>query len=105
MRAATLGYWRMLTLGAEYRDTWWGPTPVDSHRLKQRSEEGLVMVNETDTCSGDKKEPWREFNFSNGEKYDSFVSLDGLSRVGERDGVLQMVQKHENLNSTMWPCR
>lgn len=107
MRAATLGYWRMLTLGAEYRDTWWGPTTGDSHRLKEQSEEELVAENETDTCSGDKKEfhSWREFHLSNGEKYDTFLSLDGLSRVGQRDGVLRMIKKHENLNGTMWPCR
>lgn len=106
MRSATIGYWRMLTLGAEYRDTWWGPTTGDSHRLKERSEEELET--ETDTCSEDKNDDhaWRELHFSgNGEKYDTFLSLDGLSRVGQRDGVLQMIRKHEDLNSTTWPCR
>ncbi|XP_056873987.1 LOW QUALITY PROTEIN: voltage-dependent N-type calcium channel subunit alpha-1B [Takifugu flavidus] len=103
VRAATLGYWRMLTLGAEYRDTWWVPTTGDSHRLKERSEEELDTVTQTDTCSEDKNDvpTWREFHFSgNSEKYDTFLSLDGLSRVGQRDGVLQMIRKHENLNGT-----
>lgn len=98
----------MLTLGAEYRDTWWGPTTGDSHRLKERSEEELDTVTQTDTCSEDKNDgpTWREFHFSgNSEKYDTFLSLDGLSRVGQRDGVLQMIRKHENLNGTTWPCR
>lgn len=97
----------MLTLGAEYRDTWWGPTTGDSRRLKERSEEELVTVTQTDACSEDKNDhTWREFHFSgNDVKYDTFLSLDGLSRVGQRDGVLQMIRKHENLNGTTWPCR
>lgn len=106
MRAATLGYWRMLTLGAEYRDTWCVPTTGDSHRLKERSEKELVT--QKDTCSEDKNDvhTWTEFHFSgNGEKYDTFLSPDGLSRVEQGDGVLQMIRKHENLNSPTWPCR
>lgn len=108
MRAATLGYWRMLTLGAEYRDTWWGPAPGDSHRLKERSEEELVTEAQTDACSEDKNDvpTWREFHFSgHGGKSDTFLCLDGLSRVDQRDGVLQMIRRHEDLNSPTWPCR
>lgn len=98
----------MLTLGAEYKDNRWGPSPEDNHRTKQRSEEEeLATVEETDPRSGDTKKvhTWREFNFSKGENYDAFLSVDGLSRVGERSGMLQMVKKHEHLNSTTGPCR
>lgn len=101
----------MLTLGAEYKNNRWGPTPEDNHRPKQQSEEKeeeeLATVEVTDTRSGDTKKvhTWREFHSSNGESYDAFLSLDGMSRVGDRNGVLQMVKKHEHLNSTTWPCR
>lgn len=103
----------MLTLGAEYKDNRWGPTPEDNHRPKKRleeeeEEEELATVEEADARSEDTKKvhTWREFHFSNSEHYDAFLSLDGLSRVGERNRVLQMVKKHERLNnSTAWPCR
>lgn len=93
----------MLTLGAEYKDNRWGPTPAGSPPPKELPEqEELATVEETDTG---KVHAWREFHLTRGENDDAFLSLDGLSRVGERDGVLQMVKKHEHLNSTTWPRR
>lgn len=110
VRAATLGSWRMLTLGAEYKDKRWGSSPEDNHHLKQRSEEEeeeLATMEQTDTHSGDTKKvhTWKECHFSSVENYDAFLCLQGLSRVGERNGVLQMVKKHGHLNGTTRPRR
>lgn len=83
----------MLTLGAEYKDNPWGPTPEHNRAPKPQSDDTK------------KVHKWRKFHFTNGENDDSLSSLDDLSRVGERDGVLRMVKKHKLLNSTIWPCR
>lgn len=103
---ATLGSWRTLTLGAEYEDTWWAPSPDKTLRPGQRAEGEPGPVDETGTCAGDTEESsWRAFNTDTSQKYDAVYRLHGLSRAARRDGVRQMIKKHESLNTAMWPRR
>lgn len=106
MRSATLGSWRMLTQGAEYEDTW-APSPERKPCSGQRAEdEKLGPAEGTHTCTGDPEEPsWRASDTDTGQKFDTVLHLDGLSRAGRRDGVRHMVKKHQTLNSTPWSCR
>lgn len=103
VRAATLGSWRMLTLGAEYEDTW-APSPDRTRRPSQQAEEEEAGPAEgADTCAGDPEEPsWRAVDSDTEQRYDTVLHLDGLSRAGRRDGVRQLVRKHDTLNSTPW---
>lgn len=106
VRAATLGSWRMLTLGAEYEDTWRAPSPDKSRGPDQRVEEESGPVEEADSGAEDTEEPsWGAGDTNTFQKYDAVLHLGGLSRAGRRDGVRQMVKKHETLNSTSWPRR
>lgn len=103
VRAATLGSWRMLTLGAEYEDTWWVPSPDKDRSPGQRAQEEPGPAEET--ADGGEEPSWRAAHFNTSQRYDTVLHLDGLSRAGRRDGVHHMVQKHERLHSTIWPCR
>ncbi|XP_074474075.1 voltage-dependent N-type calcium channel subunit alpha-1B isoform X1 [Sebastes fasciatus] len=97
----------MLTQGAEYEDTW-APSPDRKGRPVQqlRVEEDLGPVEGADTCAGDPEAEgpsWRGRDTdTNVQKYDTVLHLDGLSRAGRRDGVRQVVRKHEILHSTPW---
>lgn len=92
----------MLTLGAEYEDTW-APSTDRSRRPGQRAEEESGPVEGADTCAGDPEEPpWRAVDTDPVQKYDTVLHLDGLSRAGRRDGVRQIVRKHDTLNNTPW---
>ncbi|KAL7377452.1 hypothetical protein ABVT39_028200 [Epinephelus coioides] len=103
VRAATLGSWRMLTLGAEYEDTW-APSPDRKGRAGQRSEAEPEPVEGDDTCTEDPEEPpWRSAHTDTEHEYDAVLHLDGLSRAGRRDGVRHVIRKHETLNSMQWP--
>lgn len=107
VRAATLGSWRMLTLGPEYEDTWWVPSPDKSRRPGQRvEEEEPDPAGETDSGAVDTEESsWKACDSSSFQKYDEVLRLDRLSRAERTDGVRQMVKKHEILNNTTWPTR
>ncbi|XP_041666643.1 voltage-dependent N-type calcium channel subunit alpha-1B isoform X2 [Cheilinus undulatus] len=100
VRAATLGSWRMLTLGLEYQETW-APSPDKSRSPGRRVEEEPPEPEGDDTCT--EKTPWKAANTEH--KYDAVLHLDGLSREGRKDGVRQVVRKHETLNNTPWPQR
>ncbi|XP_030005055.1 voltage-dependent N-type calcium channel subunit alpha-1B-like [Sphaeramia orbicularis] len=105
MRAATFGSWRMLTLGAEYEDTWAPPPNRKLHHRKQAIiEEEEEEEEEPGSAEGrDQGEsPWRPVRDPDG--YDTVLRLDGLSRR-RRDGVCQIVRKHEHLNETPWQHR
>ncbi|XP_051268614.1 voltage-dependent N-type calcium channel subunit alpha-1B isoform X1 [Dicentrarchus labrax] len=104
VRSATLGSWRMLTLGAEYEDTW-APSPDKSRRPSPEDEPGPVEG--SDTGAGDPEEPsWGavDTGTDTAQKYDAVLHLDGHS-TGRRDGVRHFVKKHETLNNTPWPRR
>ncbi|KAM6975192.1 voltage-dependent N-type calcium channel subunit alpha-1B isoform 2-T2 [Tautogolabrus adspersus] len=101
VRAATLGSWRMLTLGAEYEDTW-APSPDRSRSPGRQVEEEPPGPEGADICAGDPEGPsWKAVDTEN-KKYDAVFHLDGLSRAGRDDGVRQVVRRHETLNSTPW---
>ncbi|XP_036972795.1 voltage-dependent N-type calcium channel subunit alpha-1B isoform X3 [Acanthopagrus latus] len=105
LRSATLGSWRMLTLGAEYEDTWVSSS-VKSHGSTDKQVEGddPGPDEETDTGPGDQEKPsWSAADTV--QKYEAVLHLDGLSRPGTRGGVRQIVRKHELLNSTPWSHR
>ncbi|XP_056258885.1 voltage-dependent N-type calcium channel subunit alpha-1B isoform X2 [Seriola aureovittata] len=106
VRSATFGSWRKLTLGAEYEDTW---APSTDRRcrpgLREQGEPGPEEET-SDTCSGEPEETsWRAADTNTAQRYDTVLHLDGLSRAGSRDGVRQLVKKHETLNNMPWPCR
>lgn len=107
VRSATSGYWRMLTLGAEYEDTWCAPSPAKSHRRRQQLEEEPCPVEEKDTGAGGPQETptWRPVHTNPSEKHDAVWHLDDLSTSARGDGVRQMLTKHEALNSTISPHR
>ncbi|KAF1377276.1 hypothetical protein PFLUV_G00199030 [Perca fluviatilis] len=97
----------MLTLGAEYEDTW-APSPdrrgSPSQQVEEEEEEA-GPVEGADTDAGDPEGPsWRAGDTNTVHKYDTVLHLDGQSRAGRRDGVRQIFWKHETLNSsTPWP--
>ncbi|KAM3599368.1 uncharacterized protein V6R79_004593 [Siganus canaliculatus] len=105
VRVATLGSWRMLTLGAEYEDTWAPPPGKKSSQPAQRGQEEAEPVEGTDTDDGDSEEPsWRPADPDSLQKYDAVLHL-GRSSEGKKDGARQLIKKHEILNSTPWPHR
>lgn len=95
----------MLTLGAEYEDTWWAPSPAKSRGASQQvqveveSEAGPVQEAETEALS------WKRADADALRKYDAVLHLDGRSRAGRRDGVRHLVKKHEARNRTACPPR
>lgn len=99
VRSATFGSWRMLTLGAEYEDTW-APSPDKKRRVQQ------VEGEQEEADTGEPEEPlWKATNTDTGQKFDTVLHLDGSSWAGRRNGVRQMVKKHQTLNNTLWPRR
>lgn len=91
----------MLTLGAEYEDTWCAATPGNARRPEQRAKGEPRTVAETDTGAGDTEEPsWRAVDTHASRTYDAVYRLHA-----RRDGVRPMVHKHETLNRAMWPRR
>lgn len=93
----------MLTLGAEYEDTW-APSPDKRRRLGQRAEEESGPAEEADLCSDEPEEPsWRAADARTAQRYDTVLHLDGWSRAGRKDGVRQIVRKHEILSGMQWP--
>ncbi|CAB1448039.1 unnamed protein product [Pleuronectes platessa] len=114
VRSATLGSWRMLTLGAEYEDTWAGstarvPRGEDPPRQEEPNEpEEPKEPNEPE----EPKEPeepeepsWTDVEKSTYSKFDSVLHLDGFNTTGRRDGVDQLIWRHETLNSSPWARR
>lgn len=105
VRSATLGSWRMLTLGAEYEDTWWAPSPAKSRsanqqvQVKVEAEAGPVEEAETEALL------WRRGDADALQKYDAVLHLGGRSRAGRRDDVRHLVKKHEAQNRTACPPR
>lgn len=93
----------MLTLGPEYEDTWWAPSPAKSRGASQRvqveGEAGPVEEAETEAPS------WKRGDADALQKYDAVLHLDGRSGEGRRDGVRHLVKKHEAQNRTAWPPR
>ena len=105
VRSTTLGTWRMLTLGAEYEDTW-APSP-DRRRLpgQQAEEEPGQEGEDTDALGGEPGEAsWGAVDTRAAHKYDTVLHLHGVSRAERKDGVRQMVRKHGILNSMPWPA-
>lgn len=95
----------MLTLGAEYEDTW-APSPNKTRRPSQRVEEKPGFAEGSDTDAGDLEEPsWRSADSDTVQKYDAVLHLDSVSRAGRTDGVRQIIRKHEILSSTPWTNR
>ncbi|KAF3702287.1 Voltage-dependent P/Q-type calcium channel subunit alpha-1A Brain calcium channel I [Channa argus] len=101
VRAATFGSWRMLTLGAEYEDTW-APSRDKAARREKRPGEGPLTVEDTVTGEPDELS-WTASKDT--QKYDTVLRLNGMSRAARRDGVRQIIRKHETLNNMSWPCR
>lgn len=95
----------MLTLGAEYEDTWSAPSPAKSRGASQRVQEkveaeaGPVEEAETEALS------WRRGDADALQKYDAVLHLDGRSRAERRGGVRHLVKKHEAQNCTACPPR
>lgn len=94
----------MLTLGAEYEDTWTVPSTEKKRRTgrAQREEQG---PDDEEAWDGGEEPSWRAARPNASQRYDTVLHLDGLSRAGRRDGVNHMVKKHERLHSTIWYCR
>ncbi|KAI3361703.1 hypothetical protein L3Q82_002061 [Scortum barcoo] len=103
VRVATLGSWRMLTLGAEYEDTW-ALTPAKSGRPPGQAAKGEPGPEEgEDSGAEEPGEPsWKAADANTVRGYDTVLEMDGLSSAGRRDGVRQLVRKHGILNSTPW---
>ncbi|XP_054875100.1 voltage-dependent N-type calcium channel subunit alpha-1B isoform X5 [Amphiprion ocellaris] len=105
VRSATFGSWRMLTLGAEYEDTW-ARSPDRRPRTVKRIEEEPRPVEEEETTAGEPEEPsWRTAGADTGLKYDTVLHLDGVSRAWRRDGIRQAVRNHDSLNNTIGTYR
>ncbi|XP_028274065.1 voltage-dependent N-type calcium channel subunit alpha-1B isoform X1 [Parambassis ranga] len=104
LRSATFGSWRMLTLGAEYEDTW-ALTPNKKRNASKKEPK------ETDSCAEEEEEEEEEedhepeWRAADSEKYNVVMHLDGMSREGKGDGVHQAVRRHDLLNSTPWTER
>lgn len=94
VRMATLGSWRMLTLGAEYEDTWLVPA-----RKGHLQEEGKVETKETMSKQEVEKEPtsWAP---GDARKYDAVLLLNGRrsSSCSSSGGVHHMIRRHEEQN-------
>lgn len=103
MRSTTMGYWRMLTLGAEYVDTW-AVSPESSGLPGQQVEKEQGPLEETDTTGADGTEE-ASCGASTLHKYDTVLHLDEVEGPERRDGVRHITMKHETLNSTarFWP--
>ncbi|KAM7393230.1 hypothetical protein PAMA_008060 [Pampus argenteus] len=101
LRSATLGSWRMLTLGAEYDETWSRTHDKKRHLGQQVEEEGETFIS-----TGDPGEPsWTTAgDAGTRHKFDTVLHLDGQSCAGSRDGVCYIVKNHQTLNSIPWPC-
>ncbi|XP_068191515.1 uncharacterized protein [Antennarius striatus] len=97
LRAATLGSWRMLTLGVEYEDTW-APPP---DKIRQAVEGPPGPVEDPGADAPDREEVTGDARL----KYDTVLPLGGLSGARRGDGVRQVVRRHQTLNGTPWPHR
>ncbi|XP_041825615.1 voltage-dependent N-type calcium channel subunit alpha-1B [Melanotaenia boesemani] len=99
VRSATFGSWRMLTLGAEYEDTW-APSPDKKRGPKKRAKGEPEHDEQAEACSGELEEPsWKTVKESTKQKYDTVLQLDEERKTRMRDGVCHAVWKHETLNS------
>ncbi|TKS84185.1 Voltage-dependent P/Q-type calcium channel subunit alpha-1A [Collichthys lucidus] len=98
-----MGYWRMLTLGAEYVDTW-ALSPESSGLLGQQVEKEQGPLEETGNTGADGTEE-ASCGTSTLHKYDTVLHLDEVEGAERRDGVRHITMKHETLNSTarFWP--
>lgn len=106
LRTATLGSWRMLTLGPEYEDTWVSSSDKSRGPTDKQVEGEPGPDEKTNTGPGDQVEPsWRAADNDTVQKYDAVLHLDGLSSPGTRGGVREIVKKHELLKSTPWSSR
>lgn len=97
----------MLTLGAEYEDTWWAPSPAKSRGSSRRVQVKVEAEAEAEPVEEAETEAlsWRRGDADALQKYDAVLHLDGRSRAGRRDGVRHLVKKHEAQNRTEWPSR
>nr|XP_054600899.1 voltage-dependent N-type calcium channel subunit alpha-1B isoform X1 [Nothobranchius furzeri] len=99
VRSAAFGSWRMLTLGADYEDTWAPSFDRKSGGLKPAKEDP-ELSEETDGYTGELLEPtWRAVQ-EDTVNYDTVLLLDGGPRAAARDGVRRAVWKHETLNNS-----
>lgn len=96
VRTATLGSWRMLTLGAEYEDTWLVPTSTRSSSSRRRLQvEEKVEAEETGPKQEVETEPtsWTQ---GDARKYDAVLLLNGWQ--SNSGGVHHMIRRHEEQN-------
>ncbi|KAM6902920.1 putative voltage-dependent N-type calcium channel subunit alpha-1B [Xenentodon cancila] len=99
VRAATFGSWRMLTLGAEYEDTW-AMSPDRKQGPSKQAKEDSGDAEEIEVCAEESEEPsWRAVQEEAGHKYDTVLHLVGVRRAGPQDGVRQAIWKHDMLNN------
>lgn len=95
VRSATLGSWRMLTMGAEYEDTWLVPSSARSHSTRHRLQ---VEEEQEAEEAGPEQEAETEppsWTHSDAQKYDAVLRLDGQSCSS---GVRHMIRRHEEQN-------
>lgn len=96
----------MLTLGAEYEDTWAPSSDKKRPPRKRARGEGGSKEETSDPCDGEPDEAsWRATDPDAVQRYDTVLHLDGLSKTERKDGVRQLVKKHETLNNILWPGR
>ncbi|XP_057674671.1 voltage-dependent N-type calcium channel subunit alpha-1B isoform X4 [Corythoichthys intestinalis] len=99
LRSATFSSWRMLTLGAEYEDTW--ALARDQCRPRQQAKE---PPGRTHAATVKQEEPsWKHCETIT--NYDTVIHLDGAIEVTTREGLCDLVQKHEMATNTGWPGR
>lgn len=90
----------MLTLGAEYEDTW-APARDKRRPLRQQPKESPGRA-----PGADVEPSWKHCETTNTTKYDTVViHLDGASRVGAGEGLCHIVHKHEMETKPCWPGR
>ncbi|CAN9504767.1 unnamed protein product [Ophioblennius macclurei] len=105
VRSATFGSWRMLTLGAEYEDTW---APSPNKRPQQTGRPRLDDEDEEEEEEEEEREGEENAGGEGGEgggaewkavhsqqKYEVVLHLDGAGRAGRRDGVRQVIRRHQ----------
>ncbi|XP_057674673.1 probable voltage-dependent N-type calcium channel subunit alpha-1B isoform X6 [Corythoichthys intestinalis] len=89
----------MLTLGAEYEDTW--ALARDQCRPRQQAKE---PPGRTHAATVKQEEPsWKHCETIT--NYDTVIHLDGAIEVTTREGLCDLVQKHEMATNTGWPGR
>lgn len=96
MRTATLGSWRMLTLGAEYEDTWLVPATARSSSTRHRLQVGEKVVTEDTKPKQEVETAPTTWTQGDTRKYDAVLLLNGWQSGS--GGVHHMMKRHEEQN-------